>query len=224
MFLNLLLDVILLTVLIGGSYYGYKQGFFRMAAGAVRGALCLLISFSLCDRVGTTLVSPLIRGPIRRYLLDFLRERTFAAETTLDRIPMVMRIAGVVFGVDSDNSPILLTAEAVVNALGEPTTTLIARVVAFILLFIFLKYILRLLVFLADSFLALGIIGKLNRLLGGAVSVCIAFFGAWVFTSAVEYLFHLKIFTDSRLVNDFDGGPIYRLIKEFSLLRLLLSF
>lgn len=225
MFLSLLLEVILLTVIVGGSFYGYKKGLFRMAAGPIRTALCLVISLSLCDPVGEAVIAPLIRTPVRSYLLEFMQERVaYSTDGAIARIPTLLRMAGAAFGVSYDNSAVNTTVETVVDAFTEPLIALISRAVAFILLFILSKFLFKLLVYLADSFLGIGIIGRLNRLLGAALSICIAIACAWAFTSAVDYLFRLDIFENSRLVGDFDGGLLYRFFKNLNVINLLLSF
>lgn len=60
MFLNIFLEVILITILIGGSRYGYNKGFFKMAAGPVRLLLCIALSFFFSRTVAINVVAPLI--------------------------------------------------------------------------------------------------------------------------------------------------------------------
>ena len=77
MFLNFLLDVILLTILLGGAYCGYQSGFFRMAAKPTRLVLSILLSFSLCRCLGNFLVMPAINArlgdEIRAFALPAVR-------------------------------------------------------------------------------------------------------------------------------------------------------
>ena len=225
MFLNLLLDIILLTVLIGGACYGYKRGLFRFAAGALRGVICFFLSISLCDYIGKNFISPLIGAPITNYLLDFF-EKNITAEVDgiVNRIPTVLKIANAVFGDGNEVYEMDMTLDRVIEFVGEPLIALISRILAFILIFFGLKYVIKLLVSLLDSIFNLGIIGWLNRLVGSLLSICVGFFVCWAFCSLTEYLLHLEIFAASRLVQNFGGGILYRFFKKFSLLSLLFSF
>ena len=46
MILNLLLDLILTAIILGGLRYGYNKGLFKMVTGPIKKVLCLFFSFS----------------------------------------------------------------------------------------------------------------------------------------------------------------------------------
>ncbi len=222
MFLDLLIDVILLAIIVGGSCVGYRKGLFKIVAGPIKNIICLLTALSLCDIVGESVIAPLISTPIKGYLFEFMQEKIGIADFA--PIPTILRISGAVFGTSYDVYTADSATETIVDAFTEPLIALLSRTVAFILLFILLKYLIRLLMYLADSFLSFGIIGRLNRLLGAVLSITAALLWAWSFTSLVDYAFRLDGLADSRLVSNFDGGPLYGFFREISLLNLLLSF
>ena len=59
MFLNIFFDVILVTILIGGSSYGYNKGLFKMTIGPARLILCVALSLTYCGVVGSYIVIPI---------------------------------------------------------------------------------------------------------------------------------------------------------------------
>lgn len=222
MFLNLFFDIILLTVFVGGAYFGYKKGAFRLVAGALKGVACFLLSISLTDCVANTLIAPLIRAPITNYLLDFTQKRI--ATLSGNNTPTLFKIANVLFNENNPTDKIISTVEGWIEFFSNPIVALISRIFAFVLIFIGLRYIIRFLIYLLDSCFNLGVIGWFNKAIGLFLSLCLGFFVCWVFCSATEYLLSLDVFASSRLVADFDGGILYRFFKEFTLLSLIFSF
>lgn len=83
MFLNLLIEVIIITILVGGAYYGYKRGFFRMAAKPARLALCIALSFSLCRIVGSNVLAPIISSRLNERLQVLATSAVRAASTVI---------------------------------------------------------------------------------------------------------------------------------------------
>lgn len=83
MFLNIFLEVILITILVGGSYYGYNKGFFKMAAGPVRLLLCVAVSFAFSRTVGDYFVAPIIRSHMDEGIAYFADPAISAASTAL---------------------------------------------------------------------------------------------------------------------------------------------
>ena len=222
MFLNLLIDVILITIILGGSCIGYRRGLFKMTTGLLKGLTCLLIAFYSCELIGERLVSPLIRLPISRFFEDFLKESLNGASHA--DIPTVLKILGAVFGLSYEPGVTYDTLNRVVGLFTEPLVSFISRSFSFVVIYLTLRCLIKLLISILDSVLSIGVIGTINRILGATASVFIALIFAVLFTSTVDFLFQTDIFYKSRLVQDFSGGPIYRFFKKFSLLRLLLSF
>ena len=65
MFLNIVLDVILVAILIGGSGYGYNKGLFKMTAGPVRLFLCIVVSLTYCSAVGSNFIAPILQNTFK---------------------------------------------------------------------------------------------------------------------------------------------------------------
>ena len=67
-----------------------------------------------------------------------------------------------------------------------------------------------------DSCFKYGIIGKINCIIGFAVMLLISILCGWIFVSLSDYIFALDVFSDSRLVAEFEGGLLYRIFKKTS--------
>ena len=74
MVLNIILDVILIAIIAGGSRYGYNKGLFKMAEKPARLLLCMALSFALSGIVGSQFVAPIILSQI-----DSIPEALFPA-------------------------------------------------------------------------------------------------------------------------------------------------
>lgn len=72
MFLKLFVEIILLTIIFGGSYYGYKKGFFALAVKPVKALLRLGTSVFFCVPLGELLISPIISPIIKKKIPVFL--------------------------------------------------------------------------------------------------------------------------------------------------------
>ena len=175
MFLNIFLDVILITIVVGGSRYGYNRGLFKMAATPVGVILCLILSFTYSSIVGVNILSPIILAVASDNLLPFI---------------------------------ILII---------NPLST----VVAFALLFFAVKILVSFLISLVNQIFDKGIIGKINKAFGGAFSGVVAFLIATCVASFSEYILMQEVFYDSKFLDGFFGGPIYRAFLSISPLRLL---
>ena len=214
MFLNLFVDVVLITIIVAASCYGYKKGLFGIVARFTRTFVCLAVSISVCDPIAELIIAPILRVPIKSFFMEYIQQ--IPGGIVAD-IPTILRIFGTLFNVSYESFTVDTDIQMAVNSFSEPFVVFISKIVAFLLIFLFLKYFIRLLIYFADSFLNIGIIGWLNRLLGALISICVAFLCVTVFISVIDYFFQTDILLDSGLVRNFDGGLIYRLFKGFYL-------
>ena len=64
MLLNVVLELILFTIIVGGARFGYNKGLFKITARLMRKLLCILLSISLSRLVGGYFIAPLILSRI----------------------------------------------------------------------------------------------------------------------------------------------------------------
>ena len=224
MLLNFLVDLAILAIIIGGFYYGFERGLFRMVSRPASGLICIVLSASLDKTVGGKLIAPLISTPVTEYIRGFLYNKLSGVSLSAasSRIPTLLKFAAVTTGMSSvgDYSTVSELIEAVADELSDPTVEIIASVLGFVLLLIAVKMALRAVLRLFDYLFDVGVLDVINRTLGVALAGVGAFAFAWIFTSTVEFLLHTSLFTGYA----FDGGPLYRLFTSISPMRLLLSF
>ena len=177
MFLNIFLEVILLTIIVGGSYYGYSKGFFKIAARPARILLCLALSFTFSRVVGSIYIAPVISSRI--------------------------------------NEGVAELASSAING--------ISTVIAFLLLFLIIRFLLSIVISLIEGIFDNGIIGKINKALGVILAGVISLLFAMSFASLAEYILNSESFRSSNLLINFTGGPLYRLFIFFSPIRLLFT-
>ena len=228
MLLNLLFDVILILILVLGSYFGYTRGFFRMVARPMRLVLCLCLSIAFCRPIGESIIAPLIEAPIRNFIEELMYEKLIglSPDALATEIPTVMWIAAVIFDLPADIAADTVdgTVEQVISSLVPPVVNMISVGLAFLILLLLLRIAFNLLIDLADEILSLGVIGSMNRFFGVVLSCSFAFAVSWLFTQGADLLLRTPMLLDSDITRNFEGGPIYRFFISFSPLRLLLSF
>ena len=228
MFLNLLIDLILVLILVIGSYYGYTRGLFRMLARPMRFALCLAVAFWLCRPIGEAIISPLIEVPIESYISDFVYDKLLGLdpEQAIDEIPTLLKISAAAFniGLDPTAETIGDATEKIIASLSLSLVKLISTAIAFLGLLLLSRLVSKLLVELLDYVVNFGLLGSINRILGVLLSCVFGFLIAWLIVGGLDFLFHSSLFAGASEVENFEGGPIYTLFLRFSLIRLLFSF
>ncbi len=229
MFLKILMDILLLIILVGGSYYGIIKGFFKMAAAPLKIVAGLIFSFSLCKVVGKFVIAPIIQSPVTNYIKDFMYEHCsdLTPDNVVSEMPTLLKMAGAAFNVDVTAASGATTdemLESVILNFTSPAVNFIGMIFAFVLLFFLSKLLISLGINLVNTYVSVGVLGRINRTMGFVLAGVLAFFGAWAFAGTVDFIFHLGIFNGSELIRNFSGGLLYRLFTSFSPIELLLSF
>lgn len=229
MFLKILFELILIGLLVGGSYYGIKMGFFNIAAKPIKIVLGIAFALSLCNVVGTHVVAPMIQAPITNYIKEFMYDNcsNLSPENVVEEMPTLLKMAGAAFNVqmvDMNGMTTDAVLENIIFNLTSPAVILISIVIAFILLYFIAKLAFSGGILLVNSVFDVGIIGKINRIMGFILAGLLAFLAAWALVGIVDFFFHLSIFDGVEAIRSFRGGWIYRLFNSLSPIELLLSF
>ena len=228
MFLGFFLEVVLICILAGVSYYGYRRGLFRIIVSPLRRIISFLLAFSFSDYVARAFVCPLIRTPVKSYLTEILLERTNETDLYIptSNLPPIVKIVASLCteSLEAIGSAAEISIERILEGVSEPLLLLISRLIAFILLYLLFMILIRLGVSLLDSIFCIGVIERINRSLGLMLSFVLALFCAWAFASLADYLFRLDLFSESDLAGELRLGPLYTFFREFSPIRLILTF
>ena len=227
--MNFIFEILLLGILIGGSYAGIKFGFIKIAAKPIKAIASVSFALLLCSSVGKAVIAPIIQAPVTNYIKDFMY--TNCSNLTPDNIgteiPTLLKMAGAAFNVDMNAASAVSTdqlLENVILSLTSPAITLIGIVIAFVILFFVAKLLISLGVYLVNSFCQGGVIAKINKAMGFVLAGMLSIIAAWIFVSVIEFFFHLPMFDSSAAIQSFNGGLLYRLFISISPLELLLSF
>ena len=229
MLLGVLLEVVLIGILVIGSYYGFKMGFFSIAIKPIKILFGITFALSLCNMFGTHIVAPIIQAPLTNYIKEFMYNNcaTLSPENVVEEMPTLLKMAGAAFNVQlADMS--LMTIDSVIENiiinLTSPAVSMISIGISFLLLFFSSKLIFSWGILVINSAFNVGILGKINKVMGFVLAGALARIVAWAFVGIVDFLFHLSAFDGVEIIRSFRGGLIYRIFNSFNPIELLLSF
>lgn len=227
--MDIIFELILLCILVGGAYAGIKFGFIQIVAKPIKTLASLSFAFLLCRGVGTEVIAPIIQAPVSNYIKDFIYTNcaNLSHNNLSSEVPTLLKIAGAAFNVDLnalDAPSTDLLLDNVVLKLTNPTVCLIGIIVAFVILLFVGRLLISLGIYLVNSYCRGGVIAIVNKSMGFVLAGLLSFLCAWAFVSVAEFFFHLPIFDGSAAIRDFNGGFLYKLLLSISPLELLLSF
>lgn len=226
---TVIVEVVILAIIITGAILGVKYGFFLALTKPVRWFAALALAFVLCGFVSDTLVQPLIEDPLTVQITEYLTEKCpdLTKETAEKELPTVLKLAGLMVGVDYDS----FTGEnaeefigQIVDKLAIPAISLISTVLSFFLLYFVLKLLLAFSISILNHLFKSGVLGVFNRILGCVFGVSFAFVAAWVGVVLFGYITSIPIWASADWIAEFDGGFLYDFFKRMSPLDLLFSF
>ena len=105
----------------------------------------------------------------------------------------------------------------ILNYLIDPLSTAIA----FALLFLVLKILFSFIISLINKITEKGILGGINKALGGIFSGTVAFVAVLCIVSLQEYFVLQNDFTKESYFSEFSGGPIYQFFNLISPIRMI---
>lgn len=230
MFFSVLFDIILVCMLLAGGFFGYTNGFVVTVARPVKFVLKLVIAFSLAGVIGSFIIEPIIGPAITHKLSDVLISEysDITATTANDKLPTLVRIAAGMCGVSVQDVATKADGVAVIEAISEavcaPVVEVMGLILGFIIAYFLSQFIVEFIMEFIDALMNSGVTVTVNKTLGCAFSLMLAFVSCWVFTTFFEFVFNIPAVAASKGVSTFEGGPFYSFFKSFTPLDLLLSF
>jgi len=229
MFASIVVDLIIVSIVLFGAFWGIKRGFILTLAKPVKWIASILIALSLCNPVANSIVQPMIEAPITNQISSYLTEECadITAESASEELPTLLKLAAGIVGVDVNS----ITGEnaadyisQIVDKLAMPAIHLIAIVISYFALYLLAKILLSVGVSLINGILSGGIFGIANKILGFVFSTFLAFVSAWLLVALFGYLINIPALREIGWISSFKGGYVYRFFKEISPIELLLSF
>lgn len=230
MFFSILFDIILVCMLLAGGFFGYTNGFVVTVARPVKFVLKLVIAFSLAGVIGSLIIEPIIGPAISHKVSSVLIEQysDITAATANDKLPTLIRLAAGMCGVSVQDVATKADGVAVIEAISDavcaPVVELLGIIIGFVIAYYISKFLVELLMIFIDNLMNSGVTVTVNKTLGCAFSLLLAFVGCWVFTTFFEFIFNIPVIAATKGVSSFNGGPFYNFFRSFTPLDLLLSF
>ena len=229
MLVDIIVDIVLLTIVVVGGILGYRYGFVITITKPVKWFAALLLAFLLCEVVATNIVVPLIEAPLTNQLTEYLTEKCgeMTKETVSAQMPTLLKLAAGFVGIDitafESGDSTALIAE-IVDKLASPAIKLFAMILAFFALYVFFKLFLGLIIKLLDRIFSIGAIGVVNSALGLIFGAAFAFVIAWLLVVLIGYIISIPKIAEVEWIKNFNGWFIYDFFESFTPLDLLLSF
>ena len=230
MFFSILFDIIIVCMLLAGGFFGYTNGFVVTVARPVKFVLKLVLAFSLASVIGSLIIEPIIGPAITHKVSSVLIEKysDITAATATDRLPTIVRLAAGMCGVNVQDVATKADGVAVIEAISgvvcAPVVEVIGLVLGFVIAYILSQFLVELLMVFIDNLMNSGVTVTVNKTLGCAFSLLLAFISCWVFTTFFEFVFNIPAIAATKGVSGFNGGPFYNFFRSFTPLDLLLSF
>ena len=224
--MNIVLDIILLVILIGGLVLGYKRGFIKSITKPVRFFAAIATAFWL-NPIASKILEPRIKTPVTNQIRDYLLNNcpTITPETASEELPTLLKFAASVMNIDVEEKLSSVdTVSAIVETLADPVIHLISVIVTFILIYFVAKLVYSLVLSALSSMFNDGVLGFPNKILGCVFTLFLAVVVSWVFVILFDFAINSSILADAVWVKDFEGGVIYRFFAKNSPIDLLLSF
>lgn len=230
--MNIIFDVILVSLLAFGFIHGLKKGLVRILFQTFKKGIALLVALVFAKPVSKLLqpkILPTIRTTLINAIQNNVESNNSGAEVTKNVPSILRRIAGL-FDVDltaygdqaiQDGGDYI---QAFADLAAPPITNAISIIFTFVMLYILARLLLWPACALTDFVFHAPILKQVNSVLGGFVSLFFFTIIAWLVCEIG--IFSLSFFPNSAFLSSFsvDETFICKFFHEGRLLKWLFSF
>ena len=227
--MEILFDIILAVIIMYGLTVGFKNGFVKTISKPIKPVAALAIAVIAARPVSGFTFNPLLKKLIGAPINDFFVKK--CSEITAgvtDNIPTAIKFFGSLAGVDVEKLVAEATQDSVIQSIVDSLTTpiisTIAVMVTFVVVFFLAKLLIAIFFALVDAIANIGVLSIVNSTLGLVFGGVFSLAVAWALVLVTNFVLGFDAFSSVEWVKDFNGGPTYNLIREFSPINLLLSF
>ena len=173
----LMIDVILVVILALCTYFGWKRGFVKTLSGFIS----YVISFAIANATHRFLASYVIKLPFLQKMISDVEMPVFSEDATfLDKSREILAYVKTAFS-EGDAAK-----EQFELVLGNYVAEFLSTVLSFILIFTVVVIILKLLIWMIDTFVKkFPVIKHANGLLGGVTGLLNGFIWTWAISNLV---------------------------------------
>ncbi len=232
--INIVVDILLCLILLGGFIWGLLVGFIKTVAKPVKFILSVSLALAFTSVVGMAIVKPLISESVVFQMTDYLSVKCdeIISASSVDELPTLIKFAASMADINLEEIASAEGQEAVVGAfvtaITEPVLNVISSVIAFIILYILAKLVVGVIFSIINAMVDRGVVGVVNRLLGCVFMTSLAAATVWCLCAVSHLVLGLPSVASQGWVSEFTGGAVYTFFKNLSpvdiLLSLLLSF
>lgn len=229
MILQIIVDLILVSVILVGIFLGSRRGFVGIVARPVKFAASLGIAFGFSRAFSEAVILPMIELPATNYVKDFLYKNCsgITAQSASDELPTVMKIAAAIFDIDITSvaeGASGTVIDAIADKLTHPVISTLSLVISFIALLIIANIALAIVLAMIKLLFKKGILGVFNKLLGVVFGLAFFFIISWGLAVVFEFVINMPSVQSSAWAAEFEGGYVYKFLNEYNPIELLLSF
>lgn len=174
----MVIDIVLCSIVILFCSLGALRGFFKSVPGIVRSAIALCLAICASSVIIENFTAPyftsVVTLKIEEYILSSCPEIT--TETATAVLPTALLMISKIFGIMIPTDGAATAEEFIHNVsvlLGDPVGTVIAMIVTYLALFIIFSILIKILLKICDNVFSYGILGWINRILGGITGLAI---------------------------------------------------
>lgn len=223
MFITILIDVILLTILGVGIFLGIKKGFIMALSKPIKICMAIFLAISLCSVVASGIIQPIIEESVTGQVAAYITENAADFIEEGD-IPTLIKLAAELNGVDISVENFNDTVTAVVTKIAVPVVHFISVIIAFVLVYAVSRLLLWPTFIMIDKATSDGLIGRVNKTLGCIFGLLVATLTAWFLVCLFDFFLGLSFMENREWVLNFRGGFIYGFFSSLSPVAVLLSF
>jgi len=226
--MNLILDLLLVGILAMGVFLGIKKGFVKAVEKPLKPLLAVLFASTFSRAFAVWAVEPIIGVPIFNQIRDFLCDKCINAglDGSSNEFPTLIKAIAALVGIDlqSVDGSSSDALAALSEKLATPIVNIVTAVISFVVLLILGRLLLALLFAVVNKAMNFGALQVVNRILGVIVCVFFSIFMVWGAVLLFDFLISIPYIAETEAIQNFTGGIIYKLFKQFSPLELLFSF
>ena len=193
--MNFVIDIILLAIIVLSIFLGWKKGFVRTVLNSLSFFIAIILTGLLYGYVYDWLYPKFFLPKITDIINDMVVKVTDGAtlDSLFNKLPqsftdLIGKFTTVPQAKDYYSANPNASVSSFSEFLASPVASTIGKVLCFILVFIAIMLLLKLVGFLLDSVCKLPLIKSANKLLGILAGIILGFLFAWLLSEAISVL------------------------------------
>ncbi|MBQ7347893.1 MAG: CvpA family protein [Clostridia bacterium] len=218
---HMIADVIFLLVGIALIFACAKRGFLKSVVHFLKTILALVAAYFFGTKLGAFLCDKFIGGAVRDFVYDKLHTmyknaaENFNAESIFTELPAFLKTEEIKAGITAAEGSGEQLVTSVTDSIASPIATVISNIFGYIGVFLITLVVLWIGAILLDKLIDhIGILDRLNTVLGAVLGFLIAIVLLFVAASVIKFFWaESAIYADSVIVKFFGESSLLEKIK-----------